>query len=131
MMNTKIIPVLILILTLSLIPQVYADSESDVNLMDLPKQLTERLGLPSSGDYFAGKILASCILLALFLLPTLFLCSRFNRDVLFPALFVGFLVLGFCIALGWLPYWFLLVICLIIAFMFSGQIRSWISGGGR
>ena len=130
MMNTKIIPILILILTLSLIPQVYADSESDVNLMDLPKQLTERLGLPSSGDYFAGKILASCILLALFLLPTLFACSRFGKDALIASLVVGFSVLGFCIALGWLPYWFLLIICLIVAFMFSGQIRSWISGGG-
>jgi len=97
--------------------------------MDLPKQLTERLGLPDSGDYFAGKILASCILLALFLLPTLFLCSRFNKDVLFPALFVGFMVLGFCTALGWLPYWFLLVICLLVATMFSGQIRNWIAGG--
>jgi len=98
--------------------------------MDLPKQLTERLGLPDSGDYFAGKILASCILLALFLLPTLFACSKFGKDALIASLVVGFSVLGFCIALGWLPYWILLIICLIVAFMFSGQIRSWISGGG-
>ena len=127
-MNTKIIPVLILILTLSLIPQVYADSESDINLMDLPKQLTERLGLPDSGDYFAGRILASLILLIVTLLPTVFACSRFQKDSALPSLIVGLTVLSFCVALGWLPIWAFIIIILLVAMMYGRMLANYIGG---
>jgi len=129
MMNTKIIPILILILTLSLIPQVYADSESDVNLMDLPKQLSERLGLPSSNNYFVGRILASLILLIVTLLPTIFACSRFNKDSALPSLIVGLTVLSFCVALGWFPVWTFIIIILVVAMMYGRMLADYIGGG--
>lgn len=126
-MNTKTILILTFILTLSFIPQVYADEEN-VNLMDLPKQLSERLGLPTSGDYFAGKLLASMILLIIFLFPTLFLCARFNKDVVFPAIFVGLTVLGFCVALGWFPVWSFVLIILLVAIIYANTLAN-IFGG--
>jgi len=107
------------------------DEEKNISLQDLPKQLTERLGLPTTNNYFAGRLLGSAIFLMLFLLPTIFACNRFQQDALLPSLFVGFIVLGFCIALGWLDYWFLLIITLVVALMFSGKMRDWISGGDR
>jgi len=107
---------------LALIPTVYADDP--VNLSDLPQQLATQLTIP----LFAGQILASSIILALFLLPTVFACSKFGKDVIFPSLFMGFLSLSFCIAVGWLPTWILLITVLIVVALLSGQLRNWVGG---
>lgn len=107
---------------LALIPIVYADDP--VNLSDFPQQLATQLTIP----LFAGQILASSIILGLFLLPTVFACSKFERDVIFPSLFMGFLSLSFCIAVGWLPTWLLLIVVLIVVALLSGNLRSWIGG---
>lgn len=105
-----------------------ADDE-EVNMLDLPEMLSDALGLPDTADYFAGKILATVIILSLFMVPTLFACNRFEKEALLPSIFVGLLAFGFCIAIGWLDYWFLLVICLIVGLMFAGRMRDWIGGG--
>jgi len=132
MSTLKLILVLTFLLALSFPLQVYAsdDDEKNVNLMDLPKQLTERLGLPTSGDYFVGKILTSCIFLVLFLFPTMFLCAKFERSVLFPSLLVGISTLGFCVAIGWLPIWLFIIIILLIALMYAQQISAVLGGRG-
>ena len=110
------------------IPVVYASDEDVVNLPDFPQKLCDALGMPT--NLFAGQLLASSIVLALFLLPVVFACSRFNKDVMIPSVFVGFLSLSFCIAVGWLPYWLLIMVAILIALMFGSSVRNLISGGG-
>lgn len=125
MMQTKYIIFICIVAFLSLIPLVYADEQENVNIMDFPKQLSEKLGLPTGGDYFAGKILASVIFMCLPLFPTMIIAKK---DPVIPGLLVGLGMLGFCTALGWMPIWFMLIICMLVALLFSGQIRNWITG---
>lgn len=103
-----------LVVFLLFIPLAHAESE-DVDFMSLPKYLSERLGLPSDNDYFIGKILISIIFMALFLLPTIFACSKFEIGVIFPSIFVGGGTLGFLVALGWFPVWLFAVIIIAVA----------------
>lgn len=111
---------------LVLIPNVYAADDDAVNLSEFPLRVSEMMTIP----LFAAQLLSSSIILCLFLLPTVFACSKFNKDVTIPSLFVGIGALGFCIAMGWLPYWFLLVLCLLVALIFAGGMRGWIGGKG-
>lgn len=108
---------------LSLVSTVFATDDDDVNLLDVPHQLGLRLGISD----FAAGILASMILLIPCLLSVAVLA---RKDPFLPSMFVGFGVMGFCIAIAWLPYWFLLVISMMVAFMFADKIRSWITGRG-
>jgi len=118
---------LILLFYVAVTPNVYATEEDEaVNLSEFPVKLSELMTIP----LFAAQLLASSIVLALFLLPTVFACSKFSKDVTIPALLVGFGALGFCIAMGWLPYWFLLVLALVVALLFAGSMRDWIGGKG-
>jgi len=112
--------VICLINILFFIPIVHADGE--VDLTQLPQALADALTIP----LFAGQILTSAIFLALFLFPTLML----TRNMIAPLL-MGMIVLGFCTAMTWLPFWFLLIICLLVALLFGGKVRVWITGGGE
>lgn len=121
-----------LLLSLYVLPSAYAVADDqEVDMTSLPQMLSEALGLPDTADYFAGKLLTTAIMLSLFMVPTLFACNKFRREPLLPSIFVGMLVFGFCIAMGWLDYWFLLIIALVVALMFAGKMRDLISGGGR
>jgi len=104
---------------LLLIYPVHATEE--VDLTDFPKQLSKRLNIP----LFAAQLLTSGLFLALFLFPTLLL----TKNVL-AHLMIGLIIMGFCVAMGWLHYWFILVTMVVVALMFSGKVRDWISGKG-
>lgn len=120
-----------LFLSLYVLPSAYAVPDGEeVDLTSLPQMLTEALGLPDTADYFAGKLLTTTIMLCLFMVPTLFACNKFGKEPLLPSIFVGMLVFGFCIAMDWLDYWFLLIICLVVALMFAGKMRDWVGGRG-
>lgn len=109
-----------LVLILTVIPHVYAVSDEDqVNLLDLPKKLAEALGIPE----FAGKILACTLILFIVLLPI----AIYGKGNILLTLFIGFLALGFFVAVGWLDFWFILIITLMVAVMFSGKIKEWIT----
>lgn len=120
-MNRKLslIPLFFFIL-LNLFSPVYATS--DVNMSAIPSYLADKLSIPT----FAGQILATTIILMITLLPIALIRHRRGFVV---ELVVGTVVLGFSIAIGWLPYWFLLVVCLLIAGMFAGNMRKWVTGG--
>jgi uncharacterized membrane protein (DUF106 family) len=117
---------LVLTILLVAIPLVHAEESEEVDLSQVPNKLAEMLNIP----LFAGQLLASLVFMSLFLLPTVFACSKFEKDVFYPTAFVGFMTLGVCIAIGWLPFWILLILCMLVAFMFSGKIKGWISGEG-
>lgn len=117
----KIILVLVIGCFLASIPLVRAvDEESQVNLLDVPLKVSEALGIP----LFASQILCSAILFIIVVLPVAFLSKKGWT----PPLIVSFLVLGTSVAIGWLPYWFLLVVAMIVALMFAGTMRDWITG---
>jgi len=126
-MNRARLPLFLLfaLAFLVLVPNVYAADEDAVNLSEFPDQLVIALTIP----LFAAQILASSIVLSLFLLPTVFACSQFNKDVAIPSVFVGFLALSFCIAVTWLPYWILIIVAILVALMFGNSIKGFVSGG--
>lgn len=95
----------------------------DVDLTQFPIQLAEALGITT----FAGEMLASCIVIALFVFPTLFLTKKFSLSPI-ASLTMAFLSMGFCVAIGWLNIFFILMISVITALMFAGRMREWISG---
>jgi len=118
-----LLPVFLLIFLFSISP---VNAESDINLQNIPTQLADALGIPA----FAGQILVSGITMLMFLLP-LCLLTRKGRGSWIPEVAVTFIIMGFCIAIGWLDYWFLLIIGMFTALMFSGTMRDLITGKGK
>lgn len=109
-----------LIFLIEISSNVYAqDNGTDLNLTSFPLLLAEKLSISD----FAGGLLASLIALLAFILPT----AIYTKSII-PPLFVGVVVLGFCIAVTWLDYWFLLVLAMIVAFMFATKMRTIVTG---
>ena len=110
---------LFLALFLSLIffiSSVYAIEDDDVvDISKLPNKLAEALNMP----LFAGQVLASAIPFGLLCFPT-FLLTK-NSIAHISAII---LCLSLTVAFGWLPYWILLLLALIIAFMYANQIKG-------
>jgi len=106
-------------LLLALIPKVYATDE--VNVLEFPNRLGEMLGIP----LFAAQLLASTILLALFLFPTLLL----TKNIL-AHLSIGLMVFGFCVAIGWLPVWIFIIFCLFLGLMYAEILADAFGTGG-
>lgn len=95
-------------------------------MLEIPEALADRLGIST----FAGGIIATAILLMIFILPTA-LISRKKNTGFIAELVMGFVGLGIAVAIGWCPYWVLFMIGLFVALMFAGAMRSWITGGGK
>ena len=107
----------------SLCISVYAIEDDDVvDISKLPNKLAEALNAP----LFAGQILASAIPFCLICFPTFLLTKNTMAHV--SAII---LCLSFTIAIGWLPVWIFLILCLILGLMFAGQMRDFITGKGR
>lgn len=119
--NPLFLVFLILAFSLSISSVYAADDENQVDLDNFPARLAEAFNV----DVFAGQMLASNIIMLMFLLPV----AMFARKNILAYLFMGFTSMGLCVALGYLPYWFLLVVVIIVALMFSGKMRDLISGG--
>ena len=111
---------LIVSLILINVPHVYAQDEGEVDLTDLPSNLAKALGVSEA----VAKLIASACVMLLFLTPVLMLTKN-----LYAILMIGFIAMGTLIALGWLDFWFILVISLIIASLWGSKIAKAISGG--
>ena len=120
-LNKWILCVLIVSLVILInVPHVYAQDEGEVDLTDLPSNLAKALGVSEA----VAKLLASACVMLLFLTPVLMLTKN-----LYAILMIGFIAMGTLIALGWLDFWFILVISLIIASLWGSKIAKAISGG--
>jgi len=86
-------------------------ADGDVNLTDLPSQLANALGI----SVFAASLLASAIFLFAFLLPV----AIWGKESVFPTAIIGFVVMGFLVAVGWLPAWVMLMTVLLVAGMYA------------
>lgn len=107
-----------------LLPLVHAET---YDLSELPGNVGTYFNI---GD-FAGGLIVSAIFL---LFPTamiMFACARAKTsgETMFLAVLIcDFVLMGFLVALTWLPYWIFLVVCLLVAIMFAGKIRDLITG---
>lgn len=102
-----------------LIRPVYAETE--VNLLTLHEALGERLGVGT----FAGGLIASAILLMMTILPVAMINrSRKGGGGPMAELFVGFTVLGVCVAITWFPLWIFVLLCFFTAVMFSDKLTE-------
>lgn len=113
---------IVFLIQIDMATRVYAqstDNGTDLNLTSFPAILAEKLSISE----FAGELLASLIVMLAFMLPT----TLYTKTII-PPLFVGVVCLAFCIGVGWLDYWFLLVLTMMVAFMFAGKIRTVITG---
>ena len=108
---------------------VHASDGENVNLNELPQQLANALGISE----FAGGLLATAILICLFLFPTLMLAGYFGGSGTaagYASLIVGLTVAGVCVALQWLPVWVFAIICLLIALLAGSKFANMFGGGG-
>lgn len=99
----------------------FVKTYSPLNLTAIPEGLADNLGI----DTFSGGILASAILLMIMLIPI----ALWEREGMWAKLIIGLIGVGFCIAIQWLPTFFMIIIVLMLALMLSGRTRDWISGG--
>lgn len=96
---------------------------AEINLFNMPEGLMQQLNI----DLFSAQILASMIVLAVMLFPTLIL----SKGNVVACVIVGVPTMLFTAALGWTPIWVLLVTCVLVGLMFSGGARTWLSGRGN
>lgn len=94
-----------------------------MNITAIPENLADKMGMP----LLAGQLLCSAILLLIFIMPTA-LIARKKGNAWVAELIMGLVVMGVCIALTWLPYWFILVICLIVAAMYANKAKGALGG---
>lgn len=121
----KVLAIVPFLLFLALIPLGYCETE--VNLLDLPGQVATYFGI----DEFSAKLLVSFFFL---LWPTVVVGFLYGRarnagSMLYPIIIVDFVAMGFLVALGWMPYWIFLIVCLLIALLLAMQLRGLITGG--
>lgn len=99
------------------------DQESyPITLYYFPYQISIALGLSSAGNYFAGRLLVSAFSALIVMIPVAVYSKGWTTSLM-----VGSGVLGVCIAIGWLPMWFLLIILTVVI----AWLKPRITGGGE
>ena len=94
-----------------------------VDLTQFPSDLATQLGVST----FAGQLIASGIMIALFVFPTIFLSKTFRlTDAI--SIVMAFISMSVCVALGWLPVWVFAITSLLIAFLFARSFMGLGSG---
>jgi len=117
-MNKRLL-ILTIPLFFSFVSSVYAETE--VNLLTLHEALGERLGVGT----FAGGLIASSILLMMTILPiALINRSRKGGGGPIAELFMGMVILGVCVAITWFPVWIFVLLCFLVALLFSDKITE-------
>jgi|Deesub1362A_J573_1020465.scaffolds.fasta_scaffold00566_20 hypothetical protein len=113
--------IVLLVLIIGNIPYVSAQEPDNehVNILELPKHVSEALGIPE----FASQLLVCSIFMMMILLPI----AIFSKGNLILSILVGFVLMGFFIAVGWMPFWLLLILALIIASLWANKIKEWVS----
>jgi len=124
----RLIVILFTALLLMPVSLAYASDDETVNLADFPQKLADALNV----SLFVGQLLASLILMALFLLPSMLIAGYFGGvgAVLFVIITVGLGTSVVCVALGWMPVWVLFVIALMEALLLAGSLRDLVTGRG-
>lgn len=117
-----------ILIFLSTLTTVKAATPTPFNLTSFPDLVATAFSLTD----FAAKLLVSSLILLFFTILTgvAFMKSNGNT-ILYAVLIVEFVVMGFLVALAWLPYWIFLIVCLLVAVLLAGQLRGFITGKGE
>lgn len=99
---------------LFLVLPVLAVDNSTVNMTEFPTLIGESFNVST---VIAGYLLSSGIMLSVGL------ALAFLKAKGLLLIMVEFVVLAGCIALGWMPYYLMLVIVLIVALMYADKIK--------
>lgn len=91
------------------------EEEDAITLQNVPLRLGEKWGIST----FAAGLFTSTILMFAFLFP-LVIWEKSGIIVLV----VAFSVMGFLVAIGWLPYWIMLMVSLFVVAMYSHKIKE-------
>jgi len=101
---------IVIVLTIS---QAHAE-EPDVDIVYIPQQLSDHLNIP----LFASEILVSLLVMVSIALPLSLLRAK---GLLILIIF--FPLMGFLIALGFLPVWIFLLVSLLVGLMYADKIK--------
>jgi len=113
---------LALTLLLLLCQTVFAQEDSTnekVNLLDIPKHLSEALGIP----LYAGQLLTCASVSMIFLLPI----AIFSKGNIILTLIFSLMLLGVFIGVGWLEVWYMLIVVVVVAALWSAKMRGWLT----
>lgn len=119
------ITIAIALTALAAIPKAYA---GDYNLTDLPEYVGDYFGV---SEFIAGLLCSFMFLLFPTVMIAFTMKKSANTAITYTCLIVDFVVMGFLVAIAWLPFWIFLIVSLIIALMFAGQLRDLITGTNR
>jgi len=126
MKSIKLLTVLSFVLLLAslmgsiIIPCVYAQNDEAVDLMQFPQKLADQLMMP----LFAGQILATSIVTALFCMIPIFARNPMGTVIM------GILAFSLCLALGWLPTFLMVLLVLMVVILLGAKMRDWVGGKG-
>ena len=98
-------------------------SDDVVSLSGLPEQLNTYLGMGSGS--IGGSILATLIVMCLFMVPALYFTK--GRNMLLMVI-IGYSSLVLGVAVFALPSWILVIVAILSAGLLSGTLRDWITG---
>lgn len=111
---------------LFLIAPVHAPNQTDYSIYNLtafPERVAEHMQI----DLFASEMLCCGIGLLLGVIPTTII-TRSKKASWIPELGVTLVLLGFFIAVGWLNVFFIVAFCFVIALLFAGKMRDFVTG---
>lgn len=95
-----------------------------VELLKIPKFFADNLGI----DLTSAQLLVAGVVIAISISILAFTIKK-NRAVTVGIFGCEFTVLLALIALGWLPYYILIIVSVLVALLFSAAARDWITEG--
>jgi hypothetical protein len=107
-------------LFISCVPLVCA---GDVDLLDLPANVAAYFGI----DTFSAGILVSGVIMIFGVIIVGFTVRK-SQAATYAILATTFVLMGFTVALGWLPVWTMVIVVLVIALMYAKELPG-IFGG--
>lgn len=97
----------------------------EINLTHIPIALADQMNI----DLFPAQLFCSSVFMMIVIMPVSII-ARSKRASFIPEVAISLIVMGFLIGIGWLPYWFLIILSVLIALMFAGKMRDVITGAG-
>lgn len=119
----------VLLLTLCFFVNIAYADETDYSVYDLtalPAQLASHLMI----DIFTAGLLCTAVFMFIPLMAVAII-TRSRKSSWIIEIALSLVLMGFCVAMTWLPVFFIVAFCLIIALLFAGKSRDMITGGGK
>jgi len=115
MRKTTLLMCLVLLSALSpfFVQLAYAEDENPINLLQIPQGLADKFGI----SVFAGGLLATSILILIWVVPTAMLIRGKHATLVVLTEIIS--LFSFSIAIGWIPAWLLIILVFLVALLFG------------